>query len=411
MYGGVRFAPFWVRGGNCNDQRNQKRGGAMVRQGKHRLAFHGVCVGLAAAAMFLASRATADQVTSKGTVLHGKITGLSSANVSFEPEYGKGSITIKWDDIEDLKTDGNMQILYGDGEESDAPLQGYSNKTLYTGTGPEGATQIDIATIQSGVAIAPDGPGWRDKLRSAFRYWDGELDFAFNAQQATVDTTGLAIDFKTIRKKDPTRLIFGATYRYATQKDNRQTPAESITQDAAYGIIRGEYDILPRLYGFASAEGTYDAVQQLSIRAIPKLGVGYLFWEQVLDEDHRNFLAGEVSGAWVFEHYFTRPPCDMTVNPGCIPPSPDNEYYAIGFSAVTGYHLPYGAHFDGRVDYLPAVDDFTGNYLLRSQAGLTFPLIDPIAAKFSVLDEYNAVVANDTDHNSLWLTIGLSLLW
>jgi len=382
-----------------------------MRQMRHRLAFYGLCVGLTAAAALCAAAAAADQVTSKGTVLHGKITAVSSSTVSFEPEYGKGSIAIKWEDIEDLKTDGNFQLLYGDGEETDTPLQGYSNKTLYTGSSPDGATQIDIATIHSGVAIGPDGPGLRDKLRSTFRYWDGEFDFAFNAQQATIDTTGLAVDFKTTRKKDSTRLIFGAIYRYATQKDPRQTPSESITQDSAYGLIRGEYDIIPRLYGFASGEGMYDAVQRLSIRAIPKAGLGYLFWEQVLDEDHRNFLAGEVSGAWIYEHYFTRPFCDVPPQVGCIPPTPDNEYFAVGFSAVTGYHLPYGAHFDGRVDYLPAVDDFIGNYLLRSQAGLTLPLIDPIAAKFSVLDEYDSTVAEGTDNNSLWITIGLSLLW
>jgi hypothetical protein len=369
----------------------------MMGQGKHRLAFHDLCVGLAAAAALLATRAAADQVTSKGTVLHGKITAVSSTIVTFEPEYGKGAITIKWEDIEDLKSDGNFQILYGEDEETDTPLQGFSNNTLYTGSSPDGATPIDIATIHSGFAIGPDGPGWRDRVRSQFRYWDGFFDLAFTAQQATIDTTGLAIDFKTTRKKDPTRFILGATYRYATQKDDRQTPSETTTQDQLYGLIRGEYDIIPRLYGFGSGEATYDAVQRLSIRGIPKAGLGYLFWEQVLDEDRRNFLAGEVAGAWVYEKYFQ--------------PSPTNDYFAIAFAAAAGYHLPYGAHFDGRVDYLPAVDDFTGDYFLRSQASVTMPLVDPIAAKFGVLDEYDSRPAPGAQANSLYVTVGLSLVW
>jgi hypothetical protein len=78
---------------------------------------------------------------------------------------------------------------------------------------------------------------------------------------------------------------------------------------------------------------------------------------------------------------------------------------------VAGYHLPYGAHFDGRVDYLPAVNDFTGDYLLRGEAGLTMPLVDPISAKFSVLDLYDSTPAVGTDHNSLFIAIGLSLVW
>ncbi len=41
----------------------------------------------------------ADEVTSKGTVLHGKVTSLSSAGITFAPEYGKGSLDIKWENI------------------------------------------------------------------------------------------------------------------------------------------------------------------------------------------------------------------------------------------------------------------------------------------------------------------------
>src|SRR4029079_18177764 len=85
------------------------------------------------AALLVAGAAHADQVTSKGTVLHGKITAVSSTRITFEPEYGTGALKIKWEDIEDLKTDGNVQVLYGDGEESDTPLQGFSNGILFTG--------------------------------------------------------------------------------------------------------------------------------------------------------------------------------------------------------------------------------------------------------------------------------------
>lgn len=65
------------------------------------------------------------------------------------------------------------------------------------------------------------------------------------------------------------------------------------------------------------------------------------------------------------------------------------DYFAIAFAAVAAYYLPYGAKFDGRVDYLPAVDAFVDDYLLRSEAALTMPLIEPISAKFSVVDEYD----------------------
>ncbi len=376
----------------------------MRRRKKHRVVIHGLCAGLAVGAALFAGAARADQVTSKGTVLRGKITAISSSAVTFEPEYGKGSLDIKWDDIEDLKTDGNFQVFHGE-EESLTPLLGFTGGTLFTGTSLEGATQIEVATIHSGVPIGPDGPSWRDRVRSTWRYWDGNFDLAFNAQQATIDSNGLLIDFKTTRKKDPTRLIFGAAYRYATQTEKNvvlnQDPLivgdrNTTTQDSLYGLVRGEYDFLPRLYGFASGEATYDAVQRLSIRGVPKAGLGYTFWEQKLEEDKRNFLSGEAGGAWVYEKYFG---------------GEDTDYFAVAFAAIAGYHLPYGAHFDGRVDYLPAVDNFTEDYLLRAQAALTMPLVDPISAKFSVLNEYDNTPAPGTTRNSLFITLGLSVVW
>jgi hypothetical protein len=79
--------------------------------------------------------------------------------------------------------------------------------------------------------------------------------------------------------------------------------------------------------------------------------------------------------------------------------------------AAAGYHLPYGAHAGGRVDYLPAVDDFTNDYLLRSDAGLTAPLVDPISAKFSLINEYDNTPAPGTQRNSLFVALGLSVGW
>jgi hypothetical protein len=364
-----------------------------MRRGQVSAAFTGLMAGIAAAVV-VAGTARGDQVTSKGTVLHGKITGVGSAGVTMEPEYGKGSLAIKWADIEDLKTDGNFQVLYGDGLETDTPLQGFNNGTLFVGTGIEEATQIDVTTIMSGYPIGPDGPSWTDRMRSDWRYWDGSFDLAFNFQQATTDTTGLLLGFKTSRKKDPLRLFFEADYRYSTQK--QQGESSTTIQDQWYGLARAEYDLTARLYAFGSGEATYDSIQHLSIRGVPKLGLGYTFWEDKLDEDKRNFLAGEAGGAYVYQRFFG---------------GDTNDFFAVAFALVAGYYLPYGAHWDGRADYLPAVDNWTNDYLLRGESSLTLPIIDPVSAKFSVVDVYNNRPAPDTKRNSLFIVFGLSVGW
>jgi hypothetical protein len=333
--------------------------------------------------------ALADEVTWKGTVLHGKITGVGGAGITFEPEYGKGALTITWENIENVRTDAPFQVLYGDDQEIDAPLQGLSAGKLAVG-----AAAIDVATIRSGVPLGAGGPSCSDRLRSAWRYWDGHFDVGLNVQQSTTDTTGFLLGFGTVRTKDPTKFTLGASYRYGTEKQQGQS--KSTTQDELLGLIREDYSFTPRIYGYASGDATYDGIQRLSIRGVPKAGVGYVFWEDKLDADRRNFLQGEVGPAWVYEKYFG---------------GADRDYYAVAFGALAGYYLPYGAHFDWRLDYLPAVDNFTTDYLLRSETGLTVPLMDPVSAKFLLRDEYNNQPAPDAKRNSLFLTFGLSIGW
>jgi len=324
-----------------------------------------------------ATGATADEVTSKGTVLKGKITGFSSAGVTIEPEYGKGALAIKWEDVEDLKSEGGFQILYGDDLEADTAVQGFSDGKLLVGAAAASTTAIETATIHSALPIGPDGLSWRD------------------VQQATIDTLGFLVGFETLRKKDPTRFTIGANYRYSTQKQKGEN--STTIEDRAFGLLRGEYDLTERLYLFGSADATYDAIQKLSIRAIPKAGLGYMLWEEELEDAKTNFFSVEGGGAWVYENYFS--------------PTGDKDYFAIAFGAALGYYLPYGAHFGWRIDYLPAVDDWANDYLVRNTLDLTMPLVDPISAKLTFLDEYDSTPAQDTQSNSLFLTFGLSVGW
>ncbi len=362
---------------------------------------------VAALAAVHVAGALADEVTSKDTVLRGKITGVTGTGITFEPEYGKGAITIKWENIQDLKSDVPFQILHGDNEEADQPLLGLaSDGKLLVGATAATATAIDVTTIFVGIPIGPEGPSFEDRMRSAWRYWDGNFDLGFNLQRATTNTSGFTLGFKTSRTKAPTHFSIGADYRYSTE-EKRGEPKTTI-QDQFFGFVREQYDFYSPFYAFASGDATYDAIQRLSIRGVPKLGVGCIFWEEQLDETTRNFFQGEVGGGWVYEKYFSVPAFPPAPHPTR---TPTNDYFAIAFGLLAGYYLPYGAHWDFKLDYLPAVDDFTGDYLLRGETSLTVPVISVVAAKFSLIDVYDSTPATDTAPNSLYLTVGFSLLW
>ena len=63
--------------------------------------------------------------------------------------------------------------------------------------------------------------------------------------------------------------------------------------------MRGEYDLTQRLLAFGSADAEYDAIQDLSVRAVPKAGLGYKLYETKTD-----FFQVEGGGAYVYQRYF-----------------------------------------------------------------------------------------------------------
>ena len=334
-----------------------------------------------------------DEISASGTTLPGKIVMLSAAGVAFEPAFGKGTLRIAWQEIADARSDGPFQVLFGESGKVHGRLLGMREGRLVVGTAG-GAIEIDPASIYHGQPATNGEPSLQDRLRSAWRYWDGSLDLGFNLQQGATDAVGFLAAIKTRRTKGPTRLSLEAGYRYGTQKPRDQERTRNL--DQVLGLARGEYDIFDGVYGYASGDAAYDGVQRLSLRAVPKAGFGYTLWERRTADGKRDFLQADGGGAWVYERFFG---------------GEGNRSFSIAFGALAGYSLPFDTRFDWRLDYLPAADDFAGDYLLRTEGRFTLLLIDPLGLRISVIDEYDSTPADGAQNNSLLLGIGLSVAW
>jgi hypothetical protein len=351
----------------------------------------------AALALSIAVPARADRLVAKGTTLSGKVKSITGKGVEFEPDFAKGAMLVPWDNVEDVSTEATYQVLYGDDQEVNAPVRGYRDGRLDVGD-----VSVDPKEIVAADALADGAPGFQDRVRSQMRYWHGNFDIAFNMQQATTDNLGFLIALGALRAHDRTRLMLGADYRYATQ--NESGVPERRNNDAASGRLRGEYDLSKSVFLYASTDALYDAIQNLSLRAVPKAGAGYVVWQREPKEGVRDFLAIEVGGGWVYEKY---------IDNG-TPPDPvldENDYFTVAFGAAAAVVLPRGMTLDWRFDYLPSVSDFAGDYVVRSVLGLNIPLIAPLSARLSIGDTYDSTPASGTDKNSLNVDTGLSLTW
>lgn len=336
--------------------------------------------------LWLSAVSLADEVTVKGTVLRGTVVSLTDTKLEYETEYGKGKLIIDLADVQDMKTDSRFYVLHGDKRETVGRVVGLEGGRLLVGADVGSAEPVAIAAINRVHPAATYEASVLGPLRGEFGYWRGNLDFGFGMTQSTVDNTSLFAGFRADRIEKPTRLTLQAAYRFGTQ--NEHDGGSTTVQDNLRGLVRGEYDLSDRWLAFASGDAEYDAIQDLSIRAVPKAGLGYKIYET-----KSSFLQVEAGGAYVYERYFG---------------GDSDDYFAAAFGAATGVKLPYGAKFEARMDYLPAIDDWLNSYLLRGEAALVVPMVQYFSFKASVIDVYDSRPAAESDRNSVATMVGLS---
>ena len=336
-----------------------------------------------------ASQVSAGEVSVHGEVLQGKAVGVTAEGVQFETIYGKGAILIPYADIERLESEARFVVLYGDTGEARGRLLGASEGELLVGEVPETAARIATGEIFRSFGEQEFEDSGIEALRSRYRFWRGNLDFGFAATKATDDTGSMDVGLQVERRKDPTRLLLTGGYRYTVQ-EKQDEPKDTIENEVR-GLLRGEYNVTQRLFVFGSATAEYDEIESLSIRTVPKGGLGYRIWQSP-----KGFWSGDVGFAYVYQRFFG---------------GDTEDYPAVSFGSEIEYLLPYDMKFTALGEYLPSVEEWTGNYLLRGTAALAVPMLSWMDLKFTVFDEYNNRPAEDAKRNRLTFTAGLSLVF
>ncbi len=344
------------------------------------------------------SRADADEVTVKGQTLSGKVGGLTPVvidddttlpGLAFDTDYGKGSVLIPFASIEKLNTKDEFHVLYGDDAEAVGRLLGVSEGKLLVGVSTATATPIEVGSIHSIVGKDTYEGSTLAGLKSRYRHWAAVFDAGFSLTEATTDQRSFSAGLRAERRKAPTRFVGSLTSRYGTQ--SRRGGAKTYTDDLLKGTLKLEYDLTERLFAFAQGDATYDGIQKLSLRAVPETGLGYRLYKS-----STAFFQVQSGGAWVYERYFG---------------GNHDSNFSIVFGAEAGAKLPGGAVFSWTADYLPAVKDFAGDYLLRTEAALMVPMYSFLNARFALVDDYDSTPAPDTNHNRFTTTAGIAFVF
>ncbi len=337
-------------------------------------------------ALCLATNALAAEIVVKGQELEGSVVGFTAEGVAFETVYGKGAIVIPWADAERLKSEKEFVILYGEEELAIGRAWGLKDGKLLVGESPEKATQIPVDQIYRSLTRDKYETSRLEALRVNYRYWGANFDLAFAYTDATTETNAFAVGMEFERKKQPTELFLGAYYRYATTQTQGEERIKN--EDRLFGRGRLDYTISDRLFTFGAVSAERDEIQQIRFRTDPNVGLGYRFVKR-----ENLIISGRTGPGYVYQKYFD---------------GQTNDYFTILFGGDLDAKLPYGSKLRIRVEYLPAVDDWTDNYLVRGGLDFTVPIIGWLDFKFTVLDLYNSQPPPGTMKNSFTTTAGLS---
>ncbi len=339
------------------------------------------------------------KLVSKGDTIHGHVADVTAEGVVFEPAQGKGSIAVKWADVESLETDGPYTVLHGDAGEARGRILGFEGgEFLLIGDGPANAERVDVGALVHAYDEGKATGSWVERMRGRLRFWKATLDAAAAYTDSTTDTTAGTLGMLIDRKKAPTHFLFEAGAHYADE--NEQHEERTITENTLFAFGRGELDLTEHVYTYASSRFTHDNSQHLALRSEPRAGAGYHF----IKSKTRNFST-DVGLAWISESYFG----DEFIAVGNDRARGRNDFWAIAFGTQADAVLPYGSLWRARAEYLPAVDDWQNEYLARAETSLDMPMLQWLAFRLAFSDEYDNTPAPGAQHNKFVTTAGFAI--
>jgi putative salt-induced outer membrane protein YdiY len=350
--------------------------------------------------LLVPSLAAADRVTVKGTVLEGTVKSISGKKIVMKTIYGKGDLTIPTADVTAIETDAPFHVFRADDGKTVGPVVGITPTAVTIAEQDRGPAEIPFEQVQAAPRDAGEDANWFERRPVESPWWSGYTDLSFASFDSSVHTTALATGFGVRRERGPNRTRFGASYLRSTTRDEEDDPDttdvdesdEEVTSNELRGFLRHEHDLTARFFAFGSLEAEHDGIEELALRAIPKLGAGY----KIVDSE--DVLFSVDSGlAYVYQKYF----------------GGDTEsFLAAAFGAESDVKLPFlGAKWHTRADYLPSLSDWTEDYFLRGETALLIPIYEQLSIKAALIDEYNSKPADDAVSNSLTTLLGLSLVY
>ena len=346
----------------------------------------------------LASAAFADQITLKnGDHLTGTIVKSDGKTLVLHTEFA-GDVTLQFTAITQITTDKPLHVALKNGQTVVGPITASEGKLEVT---PKTGAPVETPA-DSVVAIRNDADqlAYEKSLHPGLlEGWQGGANVGFSFTRGNSQTENLALAFIAARATKTDKLSLYTNVIYGTNK--LATPSTTANTEA--GGIRYDHNINPRMFGFVGADFTSNALQDLNLRSVGSVGVGYHAIKS--DKTTLDFLAG---GNFTDENYTV-----TITNTTVTPPTTSTSKLVHNFGGLTlGEEL---THKLGKTTvlaqklYLYPNLTQTGEYRGTFDLGLVTKISKWLGWQNQFGDVYVSNPPMGTKQNDVVLTTGLNI--
>ena len=228
----------------------------------------------------------ADQVTLKnGDRLTGTVV-KSDGKTLFLHTDAAGDVTIKFDAIQELKTDQELHVSLKGGKTAVGPVTTTDGKIeIATKTGGTvEAAKDDVTLIRNDA----EQTAYEKSLHPGLTHgWNGGANVGFSIARGNSQTENLALAFNAVHPTLNDKITLYASSIY-TKSDS--PPPTTVSANLEQGGLRYDRNLNPKLFAFGAADFQANALQFLDLRAVYTGGFGY--HAIASDTTTLNFLGG-----------------------------------------------------------------------------------------------------------------------
>jgi putative salt-induced outer membrane protein YdiY len=218
----------------------------------------------------LSSALFADQITLKnGDRFSGKVVKSDGKTLVLHTDAA-GDLTLKFPDIQEIKTEAELHVTLKDGKTAVGPVTTEDGKIeIATKTGGTVEAVItDVTVIRNDAEEAAYQKTLHPRLIEG---WTGGATVGFSVARGNSETESLSLAFNAAHPTLKDKITL-----YATSIDtvnNLATPSTVANLDT--GGFRYDRNLSPRLFAFGAADYTANALQYLDLRQVYSGGFGF----------------------------------------------------------------------------------------------------------------------------------------